>query len=185
MWPLRKRYARRLVGVSWHTCICIFVCFHPVSIEICQINYFEVEVEVEYVPYCFSRSYVQFQGHKGRTSIWLWFEHFWVITPFWIHSWLWNETHSMREVPYLFFFFFRSHVKFQGHTDWKIELDLIWARLQGRFQLSNPSDLPWHDSFVGSLINFIGDFVCTWKLRRNWLIFFQIWYIGVFRWPLD
>ena len=37
----------------------------------------------------------------------------------------------------------RSYIKFQGHTDWKIdELDQIWARLLGRSQLSNPSDLP-------------------------------------------
>ena len=42
-WLLCKPYAHTLVGVSWHTCICIFVCIHPVSIEICQINYFEVE----------------------------------------------------------------------------------------------------------------------------------------------
>ena len=37
----------------------------------------------------------------------------------------------------------RSPMKFQGHTGWKIDdLDQIWARLLGRSQLSNPSDLP-------------------------------------------
>ena len=47
---------------------------------------------------------------------------------------------SIEEVPY---YFSRSYIKFQGHTDWKIdELDQIWARLLGRSQLSNPSDLP-------------------------------------------
>ena len=47
---------------------------------------------------------------------------------------------SIEEVPY---YFSRSHIKFQGHTGWKIdELDQIWARLLGRSQLSNPSDLP-------------------------------------------
>ena len=47
---------------------------------------------------------------------------------------------SMEEVPY---YFSRSCIKFQGHTGWKIDdLDQIWARLLGRSQLSNPSDLP-------------------------------------------
>ena len=36
-WLQRKRYAHTLVGVYWHTCICIFVCIHHVSIEICHI----------------------------------------------------------------------------------------------------------------------------------------------------
>ena len=61
---------------------------------------------------------------------------------------------SIEEVPY---YFWRSSVKFQGHTaqkivdfdldwafsDWKIDdLNPIWVRLLGRSQLSNPSDLP-------------------------------------------
>ena len=46
----------------------------------------------------------------------------------------------IEEVPY---YFSRSYIKFQGHTGWKIDdLDQIWARLLGRSQLSNPSDLP-------------------------------------------
>ena len=47
---------------------------------------------------------------------------------------------SIEKVPYCFP---RSSIKFQGHTGWKIDdLDQIWARLLGRSQLSNPSDLP-------------------------------------------
>ena len=47
---------------------------------------------------------------------------------------------SIEEVPY---YFSRSYIKFQGHTGWKIDdLDQIWARLLGRSQLSNSSDLP-------------------------------------------
>ena len=41
--------------------------------------------------------------------------------------------------------FFRSSIKFQGHTGWKFDdLNPIWVRLLGRSQLhiSNPSDLP-------------------------------------------
>ena len=59
---------------------------------------------------------------------------------------------SVEEVPYCFP---RSSIKFQGHKGQKIDdLDQIWARLLGRSQLSNPSDLPcfnrihctcWHE----------------------------------------
>ena len=50
---------------------------------------------------------------------------------------------SIEEVPYCFW---RSSVKFQGHTGWKIDdWNPIWVRLLGRSQLSNPSDLPWYN----------------------------------------
>ena len=53
---------------------------------------------------------------------------------------------SIEEVPY---YFSRSYIKFQGHTGWTIDdLDQIWARLLGRSQLSNPSDLPCSRSSV-------------------------------------
>ena len=51
---------------------------------------------------------------------------------------------SIEEVPYCFW---RSSVKFQGHTGWKIDdLNPVWVRLPGRSQLSNPSDLPCFSS---------------------------------------
>ena len=47
---------------------------------------------------------------------------------------------SIEKVPYCFP---RPSIKFQGHKGQKIDyLDQIWARLLGRSQLSNPSDLP-------------------------------------------
>ena len=53
---------------------------------------------------------------------------------------------SIEEVPYCFW---RSSVKFQGHTGWKIDdWNPIWVRLLGRSQLSNPSDLPCSRSYV-------------------------------------
>ena len=46
----------------------------------------------------------------------------------------------IEEVPYCFW---RSSIKYQGHTGWKIDdLNPVWVRLLGRSQLSNPSDLP-------------------------------------------
>ena len=46
---------------------------------------------------------------------------------------------SLEEVPYCFT---RPSIKFQGHTDWKIDdLNPIWVRLLGRLKLSNPWDL--------------------------------------------
>ena len=64
---------------------------------------------------------------------------------------------SIEEVPY---YFSRSYIKFQGHTGWKIdELDQIWARLLGRSQLSNPSDLPcWSTGGLGTALG-------IWKWR--------------------
>ena len=47
-----------------------------------------------------------------------------------------------------FYCFSMSSVKFQGHTGCKIDLDLIWARLQGRLDLSNLSDLLCYDKNI-------------------------------------
>ena len=62
---------------------------------------------------------------------------------------------SIKEVPY---YFSRSYINFQGHMSWKInELDQIWARLLGRSQLSNPSDLPcWLCSHHRIIMKFSG-----------------------------
>ena len=61
---------------------------------------------------------------------------------------------------------FRSCIKFQGHTGWKIDdLDKIWARLLGRSQLSNPSDLPCSRSsakFQGQTAEKIVEFDRDW-----------------------
>ena len=55
---------------------------------------------------------------------------------------------SIEEVPY---YFSRSSIKFQGNTGWKIDdWNPIWVRLQGRSQLSNPSDLPCSWSVVSN-----------------------------------
>ena len=69
---------------------------------------------------------------------------------------------SIEEVPYCFP---RPSIKFQGHKGQKIDLDQIWARLLGRSQLSNPSDLPcsilewmwpgdttWHQRYWSTLV---------------------------------
>ena len=61
---------------------------------------------------------------------------------------------------------FRSCIKFQAHTGWKIDdLDKIWARLLGRSQLSNPSDLPCSRSsakFQGQTAEKIVEFDPDW-----------------------
>ena len=57
---------------------------------------------------------------------------------------------SIEEVPYCFP---RPPIKFQGHKGQKIDdLDQTWARLLGRSQLSNPSDLPcWNKVNIGNV----------------------------------
>ena len=52
---------------------------------------------IEEVPYCFSRSSVKFQGHKGQISLILsGIECFRTVTPVWIHRWLWNNSQSLK-----------------------------------------------------------------------------------------
>ena len=59
---------------------------------------------------------------------------------------------NLEEVPYNFS---RSSIKFQGHTGWKIDdLIRIWVRLQGRSQLTNPSDLPCFISILWNVLVF-------------------------------
>ena len=71
---------------------------------------------------CFSRPLVQFHGHIGQTR-----------------SLGRSQLSNLSDLPC-----FRSSVKFQGHTGWKIDdLNPIWVTLLGRSQLLNSSDLPW------------------------------------------
>ena len=62
---------------------------------------------------------------------------------------------SIEEVPYCFW---RSSIKYQGHTGWKIDdLNPVSVRLLGRSQLSNPSDLPcWLCSHHRIIMKFSG-----------------------------
>ena len=70
---------------------------------------------------------------------------------------------SIEEVPYCFP---SPSIKFQGHKGQKIDdLDQIWARLLGRSQLSNPSDLPCsrsYDKFQGHTALKIVEFDPNW-----------------------
>ena len=75
---------------------------------------------------------------------------------------------SIEEVPYCFP---RPSIKFQGHKGQKIDdLDQIWARLLGRSQLSNPSDLPCSRSYVklqGHMAIKIVDFKVICQISRS------------------
>ena len=76
------------------------------------------------VPYCFSRSYVNFQGHTalpklGVSGLELQFE---FTNGYWMLHKAWN---SKGEMPYSFP---RSSIKFQGHTVQNItDFDPNWA----------------------------------------------------------
>ena len=75
---------------------------------------------------------------------------------------------SIEEVPYCFP---RPSIKFQGHKGQKIDdLDQIWARLLGRSQLSNPSDLPCFNRKVKFLFvkndRFIESYIInSWNIK--------------------
>ena len=49
------------------------------------------------VPYCFSRSFIKFQGHTAKKH-WFWPNWaFWTVTPVWIHQRLWNDAQSLKQ----------------------------------------------------------------------------------------
>ena len=78
---------------------------------------------------------------------------------------------SIEEVPYCFP---RPSIKFQGHKGQKIDdLDQIWARLLGRSQLSNPSDLPCLFSIYIITTNFS---ICQKVHNKNTCIMIQLFY---------
>ena len=96
---------------------------------------------IEEVPYCFSRSYVKFQGHKalkivefgpklGVYGLYLQLE----FTDG--YEMMHRARSSIVEVPYCFS---RSSVKFQGHTALKIvEFDPKWAFPDCNSSLNSP-----------------------------------------------
>ena len=95
---------------------------------------------IEEVPYCFSRSYVKFQGHTALKIV--------DLDPNWAFpdctsslnapmatKWC-RARSSIVEVPYCFS---RSSVKFQGHTALKIvEFDPKWAFPDCNSSLNSP-----------------------------------------------
>ena len=96
-------------------------------------------------PYCFTGSSVKCQNHR----FWPKLERFWTVTPVWIHWWLWNDAHSLKQHRRGALLFFKPSVKFKkkiefrGHRGCKIDdLNPIWVQLLGRSQLSHLSDVP-------------------------------------------
>ena len=94
---------------------------------------------------------IVFQGHKWnckvtqlkKSSNLTQMGRFRTVTPVRIHWWIWNDTQRLmlyRRHALLFFGVIRQISRSHGRkTD---DLNPIWVRLQGRSQLSNPSDLP-------------------------------------------
>ena len=73
---------------------------------------------IEEVPYCFSRSSVKFQGHTALKSVA--FDQDWAFPDSYLqfeftngYEMMHTAWSSLEEVPYCFW---RSFVKFQGHT---------------------------------------------------------------------
>ena len=97
------------------------------------------------VPYCFSRSFVKFQGRTWQKSpILTRIERFRTVTPVWIHWWLWNDAESLKQHRRCPYCFSRSCVKFQGHTGQKItDFDLNWAFPDCNSILNPPMAFKW------------------------------------------
>ena len=105
------------------------------------------------VPYCFSRSYVKFQGHTALKII--------EFDPNWgfpdCNSSL-NSPMAMKCCTKLETAKERCPFVFQGHpSNFKVLTQIGHFRTIGRSQLSNPSDLPcWLCSHHGIIIKFSG-----------------------------
>ena len=81
---------------------------------------------IEEVPYCLSWSNFKVSWDENLT-IWLWFEHFQMVTRIWIHEWLWNDTHSFHgheEVLHCFFNFISQISRSQGLKNRQFGSDL-------------------------------------------------------------
>ena len=92
---------------------------------------------IEEVPYCFSRSSVKFQGHKGQISLILSLQ-FEFADGFEMIYKAWS---SIEEVP---FCLSRSSMKFQGHAGQKIaNFYPNWAFLDCNCSLNTPMGLKW------------------------------------------
>ena len=68
---------------------------------------------IEEVPYCFSRSSVEFQGHTGQKIA-----DFVILVRIDGFERMQNTLSSIEKVPYCFSM---SSIKCQSHTDWKID----------------------------------------------------------------
>ena len=96
---------------------------------------------IEEVSLCFSRSYVELQGHTARKVVD--FDPNWAFPDCNIFGYeMKNKGWCCKEdVPY---YFSGSSIKFQGHGRKINDFNPIWVRLLSKSQLSNPSDLPYY-----------------------------------------
>ena len=100
---------------------------------------------IQEVPYCFSRSSVKFQGHKGQISLILsGIERFRLLLQFEFtdgFEMIYKSRSSIEEVRYCIS---RSSIKFQGHTGQKIaNFDPNWAFLDYNCSLNSLMGLKW------------------------------------------
>ena len=104
------------------------------------------------VPYCFSRSYVKFQGHTALKIVELTqIGRFRTLTPVWIHQWLWNVAQSLKQQrrdALLFSKVIHQISRSHGTKHHPILTQIGHFRTIGRSQLSNPSDLPCWQSYA-------------------------------------
>ena len=122
------------------------------------------------VPYCFSRSYVKFQGHTALKIV--------EFDPNWAFpdsNTSLNSPMAMKCCTKLETAKERCPIVFQGHpSNFKVTRDKTPQILTqigrfltiGRSQLSNPSDLPWLPRYI-YLNQYILPRYCTWKCPQR------------------
>ena len=114
---------------------------------------------IEEVPYHFSRSSIKFQGHTGQKIAY--FDPNWAFPDC---NFGLNSPMDLKWCTKLDIVWKRCPIIFRGHlSNFKVtqaeksDLDQIWARLLGRAQLSNPSDLPCSRSYRTSIFKVTRD----------------------------
>ena len=98
------------------------------------------------------RCRIVFQGHPSnfkvtrdnKSTILTRIESFRTVTLVWIHRWLWNDAQSLKKHRRGVLLFFKSYVKFLGHTGQQIaDFDPNWAFPDSNSSLNSPRGLRW------------------------------------------
>ena len=100
---------------------------------------------IEDVSYCFPRSSVKCQGHMGqKIADFDPNRAFRIVTPVWIHRWLWNDAQGLTLYRRGALLFFKVICQISRSHGKKItDFDLNWAFSDCNSGFNSPMDLKW------------------------------------------
>ena len=101
---------------------------------------------IEEEPYCFPRSSVKFQSHKGtkKKLILTQIRRLWIVNLVWIHWWLWNDAQMLKQHRRGALSFFKVICQIsRSHGTKNTYFDPNWAFPDCNFGLNSLMDLKW------------------------------------------